>query len=792
MFGNHLKIWIRNLLIHKKFSLINILGLAIGFTGFILVMLWVQDELSYDKFHKNADDTYLVLRSSNSKVSAMTSKMLGPAIKSEIPEINNATDYATLPEPFKPFFQYNDKGFEESFALTDSHFFEVFSFDFIHGNSGNAFSDPNSIVMTERLAKKYFGNSNAINKSVEMTFLGQKKTLKITGIIKDYPHNSYFQRDILLPLDFMLAFGVKWNSWQNYSVQTFIQTQNDIVKSVVEKKILDCENRNIGNLNLGTTGYSLLPLGDIHLRSNNIEFFNSTGDIKYIYIFTIVAVIILLIACMNYINLTNASSIRRIKEISIKKVLGANWKDLILQYYGETTVITVVALVLSLVFVTILLPFLNTIAGKELSINFSSPEFILTITSITILTIIISGISQAIFSTRFSPSQILKGKFQKSSKKMNLQKGIVILQFALSIAIIACTFIVMSQLNFMKDAYLGYDKENIISIRMNETVVGKYEAFKNKLLSNSNIMNISRSEPMDEKMLGSTEGINWEGKTKKFSSWLLHVDSDFAATYKLKMKEGVFFSDQYSTDKTSAYVINETAAKEMGFKSAVGKELDVWGIKGKIIGVAKDFNFSSLYNLIEPVIMQIPNREEASIYYSSISVRLNPDNISQSIKYIQNTWRNFFPGVPFNFYFVDESQNANYLAEQRMGNIFKYFAILAIFIACIGLYGLTAFSIERKIKDIGIHKVLGADVPKIMYMLLKNYLRWIVISNIIAFPVVYYFMDKWLRDFAYRIEISWWMFIISGGMALLIALATVSYQAIKAAIANPVESLRYE
>ena len=792
MLKNYLKISIRNLLIYKKYSLINILGLAIGFTAFILITLWVQDELSYDKFHNNADNTYLVLRASNNKVSAITSKMLGPAIKSEIPEIINETDYSPLPESFKPYLQFQEKGFEESFAVTDPHFFEIFSFKFIEGNPRTAFDNPNSIVMTKRMAEKYFGKSEALGKSLLLTFVGITKNIKVTGVIENLPHNTHFRSELLFPLDFITAFGANWDAWQNYSVQTFIQTSGKIEQPEVEKKILDCEKRNAGNLNLGTAGYSLFPLNKIHLYSNNIDFFNTTGDIKYVYIFSIVAFIILLIACMNYVNLTNAFSLKRTKEIGIKKVLGANWKDVIFQYYGETFVLTIISFGLSIFFVEMLIPVLNNLSGKELPVNFANLDFILIVISTAAITTLISGLYPAIFATRFRPVEILKGKFQNKSDRINLQKGLVILQFALSILIITCTFIVMRQMNFIRNADLGYNKNNIISIRINGNIFDKYDAFKNRLLLNPNIKYISRSEPMDRKSLTNTEGINWQGKEKRFNAYLLHVDDDFAKTYGLKIKEGRFYSQKYPSDQTGSYVINETAAREMGFNSPIGKEINVWGRKGKIIGVTRDFNFSSLHNLIEPVILRIPNPGENNIFYREISVRVNPKNINKSIEYLQDTWKSFYPGEQFVFYFVDESQNANYIEEQRMSRIFKYFSFLAIFIACIGLYGLTAFTIERKIKDIGIHKVLGANVLKIVFMLLKKFLLWIIISGAIAFPVAYYFMEKWLEDFAYRTDISWWVFVFAGGITLVIALATVSFQAIKAATANPIDSLRYE
>jgi putative ABC transport system permease protein len=792
MLKNYLKIAFRNLFRHKTFSFINIIGLAIGFTGFILIILWVQDELSYDKFHKNANNTYLVLRTSNDKVSAITSKLLGPAIKSEIPEITNETDYAPLPEAFKPFLQYQGKGFEELFALTDPHFFEVFNFKFIKGNPYTAFDDPNSIIMTEKMAKKYFGDSDAIGKSLILNFVGIKKIVKITGVLADIPHNTQFQRNLILPLDFIKQFGANWDAWYNFSVQTFILTNGKIDKPELEKKILECENRHAANLKLGTTGYSLFPLSKIHLYSSNLEFFVSTGDIKYVYIFSVVAYLILLIACMNYINLTNAFSLKRTKEIAIKKVVGAKRIDLILQYYSETLIVTVASLCLSFLLVEMLLPLMNRLSGKQLSVNYTNPEFIISVIIITFITIIVSGIYPAIFALRFRPVQILKGKYQNKSEGFNLQKGLVILQFALSIAILICTLVVMQQLKFIRNADLGYDKENIIDIKVNGNIYDKYDAFKSRLLSNPEILSISRSEPMDGKSLSTTEGIDWGGKQKRFRAWLLHVDPDFAKTYKIQIKEGRFYSDEYPSDETSAYVINETAEKEMGLQPAIGKEITVWGRKGKIIGVTKDFNFSSLRDLIEPVILRIPDSNQRNIFYRELSVRINPHTVNKSVKYVQDTWKSVFPGEPFNFYFVDESQNANYLAEQRMDDIFKYFSILAIFIACIGLYGLTAFMIERKIKDIGIHKVLGANVMKIVFMLLKKYLLWIIISNVIAWPVAYYFINKWLQSFAYRVELSWWMFILSGIIALAIALVTVSSQAIKAANTNPVDTLRYE
>ena len=792
MLKNYFKIAVRNLLRHKKYSMINILSLAIGLAGFILIMLWVQDELSYDRFHKNADNIYIVLRSDDDKTSAITSKLLAPALKSEIPEIIDATGFALLPESLKPFLQYQENGFEESFALTDSHFFDFFSFPFLEGNPQSAFSDPNSIVLTRRMCQKYFGNQDALGESLTLTFLGQKRAMKVTGILENIPHNSHIQRDFFIPMEFIISFGAQWDKWYNYSVQSYILTNGKINKSEIERKILDCEKRNTEGMNLGTTAYSLHPLRKIHLHSSNLAYFVSTGDIKYVYIFSIFAGIILLIACMNYINLTNALSLKRTREIGIKKVVGAQWIDLLFQYYGETLVLTLAASGIALLIIELFLPVVNQLFGKALSVDYSNPKLLMTLIATILMTSIISGLYPALFITRFRPAQILKGKFKNHSDGLNLQKGLVIFQFALSTAIIICTVIVLSQMNFIRNTDLGYNKENVVCIKIKGDIFNAYQAFKNKLLSNSDILCISRSEPLDMKSIGSTEYVSWQGKSKRFTSWLLHVDSDFAEAYKIKMNEGRFYSNQIPSDETSAYVINEAAQREMGLQSPVGTELNIWGRQGKIIGITQDFHFGSLHHIIEPLILRIPDQVQNNIYYREISIRIKPKATQQSIAFLQKTWKSFFPSEPFDFYFFDESLNANYFAEQRMGTLFKYFSMLAIFIACFGLYGLTAFMIERKVKDIGIHKILGAEIFQIVFLLSKKYMVWIFVSNAIAWPVGWYAMHKWLQNFAYRIDLTIWPFLLSGLLALLIALLTVSWQAIRAAMANPVEALRYE
>ncbi len=493
-------------------------------------------------------------------------------------------------------------------------------------------------------------------------------------------------------------------------------------------------------------------------------------------------------------NLSNALSLKRTKEIGIQKVVGALRSDLIRQYFGETLLLTFIALGCAIVFVELLLPVLNQLSGKSLSVSYLNPQFLLLILLTTVITGIISGLYPAIFISGFRPIQVLKGKFHAGTSGLNLRKGLIIFQFCLSIIIIICTMVVFTQLDFIQNSKLGYDKENIVCLRIKGDIHSQYDAFKNKILENPDILSISRSEPMDINSLGSTEGIDWPGRNENqgFSIWMLHSDCDFASTYKIDMHEGRFFSKKFPTDKTSAFVLNQAAVEAMGLQSPIGQEIKMFDRKGKIIGITKNFHFSSFYHKIEPLIFRIPNMKEQNLFYRELSIRLKSNSIHQSMAFLKNKWKSFYPAEQFNYYFFDENLNTHYRAEQRMGELFRYFSFLAIFISCLGLYGLTAFTIEQKTKDIGIHKVLGATVSNIVFLLSKNYFRWILLSNVIAWPITYYAMNKWLQNFAYRIDMSWWMFVLASGIAFVIALLTVSWQAIRAAMTNPVEALRYE
>ena len=793
MFKNYIKIALRNLINHKQFSIINILGLAIGLACFVLIMLWVQDELSYDQFHKNADNIYLVLQGTKDGPTGVTSKMLAPALKQELPEIDKSICFMQLPESFKFVIQNGDKGFEENVILAESGFFEFFSFKFKEGNPANALSAPNSIVITEEIAEKYFGNENAIGKSLDVSGFGGKTLMKVSGILESIPSQSNIKRQIILPANWFKNIGINFDNWGDQSFSTYIQLKDDIDLQSLSSKITQCEIKNCPNQNTENLSYSLLPITKLHLYAGNIKFLSASGNIKYVQIFIAIAIIILIIGCINYTNLSIALSLRRTKEIGIKKTVGANRKVLVFQFLEESIFLSVIAFGLAILLVELLLPQFNILTGKNLAIKFFDLQFLSLSLLIIIITGLISGSYPAIFLSSFSPVQILKGKLKIGHGNLFIRKGLVVLQFVTTIVIIVCTVIIFNQLHFIRYSDLGFDKENLLCVKITNEARSKYEVLKNELLKNPEIINISRSEPISNEIT-STQSVSWRGKpiNEEQRFWVLHSDENLAATYKFKMSQGRYFSEQFPTDKTSAYVINESAAKSMGLTSPLDNEINLWGKNGNIIGVIKDFHFASFHIAIEPMIFKIPDDNLGMNRFRIITIRFKSNTPDKLVSFIEKTWHEQLAGSPFDYYFFDDSINQQYFSEIRIGTIFKYFSFLSILIACLGLFGLVSITAEQRTKEIGIRKVLGASISNVSLILSKDYLILVILSNIIAWPVALYFMKTWLQNFAYRIDMTIGPFLLAGILALVVALLTVSWQAIRAATANPVESLRYE
>ncbi len=793
MLKNYLKITLRNLFRHKAFSFINIIGLAVGMACTILILLWVQDELSYEKFFKNADNTYLVLRGDKSGMTAVTSKMLAPALKQELPEIKKSTSFMQLPESFQFLIQNGNKGFEESVIMADSNFFRVFSYKFREGNPATALSSPNSIVITEEVAKKYFGSMNAMGRSLTVSAFGGKTIMNVSGILENIPLQSHIQRQIILPSGWFHNIGINFDNWGDQSFHTYIQLENNGSVQDLPFKIKQCEIKNFPNQNTSYLSYSLIPLAKIHLYGSNIKFLETAGDIKYVQIFIAIAIIILLIASINYMNLSTALSLRRSKEVGIKKTVGANRNKLILQFLGESIILSFISYCIAILLVELLIPEFNFLTRKKLSISSFDLSFVGFSFLFIIVTGLISGSYPAFFLSSFSPIHVLKGKFKLSSWNLFTRKGLVVFQFVTTVVIIVCTIIVFNQMSFIKNSNIGFDKENLLCIRMTGEANRKFDVLKNEFMKNPDIVNICRSEPVSSSITRTTS-ITWPGKPENEEKhfWVLHTDYNLAATYKFQVILGRYFSRQFPTDKTGAFVINEAAVKSMGLKSPLNTEINVWGKNGKIIGVIKNFHFASFHTAIEPLIFKMPEDNDQAARFRVITIRFNsktPDNL---ISFLEKIWDKQIAGNPFDYYFYDASLNNQYFSEIRMSTIFKYFSFLSILIACLGLFGLVTISAEQRTKEIGIRKVLGASVSNVALIISRDFLILVLISNVIAWPVAYYFMNQWLQSFAYRINIEWWIFFLAGGIALLISLITISFQAIRAAVANPVESIRYE
>ncbi len=611
MFKNYLKTTFRNTTRHKGYSFINLAGLAIALACVILILLWVQHELSYDRFHEKADNIFMVLRGEEETVMAPTSYLLAPALITELPEIVNATRFSQIPETEKVLFRYGEKAFEENISFADSHFFEIFSFPFLKGTPESALEGPTSIVITEKTARKYFGDQEAFGKSIQMFLFGVKIPMSITGVIKDIPSNSHIDCDIFAAFQAMSSLGINladWE-WEDQMTRTYILARDNGSVEELASKITACEIRNRPDDDLEKLFYSLLPLKNIHLQAKNIKFFATSGNSKYVYIFTVIAFIILLIACVNYTNLSTALSLKRAKEIGVRKVVGANRSTLIKQLLGETIVLSFLALLLAVLLARLLIPAFNRLSGKSLTIQFFDIRFLIGAVLIAFFTGILSGYYPALFLSSFQPAKILKSKSVFALKGMALRKGLVVFQFSLSIILIISTIVVFNQLLFIKNSDIGYDRDHILCARIAGDMSGTYDVLKNELLKNPDILGVCRTEPLDANIITNTDSVKWRGKEEDKTQYfrILRADYDLVSTYGIKMEAGRFYSREFPADATGSYVINESAAKVMGLESSLGEEISLWERKGSIIGVVSDFHFGSFHQSIEPLLMILPS-----------------------------------------------------------------------------------------------------------------------------------------------------------------------------------------
>ena len=790
MIKNYFKIALRNIVRHKAFTAINIAGLAIGMTCSIFILLWVQNELSYDRFHKNADKIYRITARAGEFNAAVNCAGMPAELKAKIPAVEN---FVRLSHPSTNVFEVGTRKFEEKNVFyADSTFLQVFSFQLVNGNAATALMRPDAVLITEDMAKKYFGRENPVGKALRKN---NGSNVMVTGVLANIPSNSHLQFDFILPMSSIAQSDddLKTNTWQNFNYYAYLQFAKDFktTPAAIEglvKQIDKIYKEHVKEAEL-KVDFNLQALTSIHLHSNYQVDVSGHGNVQYVKIFFVVALFILVVACINFMNLATARSARRAKEVGLRKVVGAGRKQLIGQFLGESLLISFLSLLIAVGMVWLLLPWFNDLAGKKLAIHLMDGRLIITLTGIALLTGLISGSYPALFLSGFRPVQVLKGNMKNMGGNLFFRNGLVVVQFVVSIVLLAGTAIVYKQLTYIKKMNLGFDKSNILYMQMTGEMWGKQQALNAQLKQNPLTANYTIINDLPTNLTSGTVNVKWEGKDPNTQIVFptLFVDENFIDVFHMKMLAGRKFSTEFKADSTN-YILNEKAVQVMGMKvsEAVGKPLSLWDAKGTIIGVVKDFNYKPIQNPIEPLIIGLNRWGGLAV------VRTQPGKTDATIKALAKISADLNPAYPYSYGFLDQDLANLYTGEQRMGKLFNLFAILAIFISCMGLYGLSAFLAEQRIKEIGVRKVLGASVFNVVYLLSRGFTGVMLIAILIAVPVAWLAINSWLKSFAYRVDADWTIFLAACVAALAIAWITVSYESIKAAIANPVKSLRTE
>jgi len=772
--------------------MINVSGLAIGMACCLLITIFVQDELSFDQFHEKANRIFRIASKENRRGIIANY----PFVFSGIPPIlqndySEVLDYVRFDPRENVLISSEDKEFyEERLFYTDASVFDVFTFPLVKGDPKTALKEPYSVVLTQRMAEKYFSGEDPVGQTLT---IDNEHDYQITGVLKEIPRNSHIKFDFLASIATLETqdprYGKLW-AWNCYS---YLLLPKDYSYQDLERKFPGFIRRHRGEKAVEAYTFYLQPLTRIHLHSHLGFEIEANSDIRYVYIFSAIAFFILLIACINFMNLSTARSAKRAKEVGLRKVLGADRSRLIKQFLGESLALSFLALPAAVALIELFLPAFNALTGKELRIDyFGNSVVFLGLIGILLFVGILSGTYPAFFLSAFRPAAVLKGKLRAGAGSVLFRKVLVVVQFSISIVLIAGTIIITNQLDFIRNKKLGFDKDHVVVMPVMRSGIGQnFDTLKRELLQNPNVQSVTGSTSVPSfiptRSVFIPEGAE-EGERLVLRNVL--VDYDFIKTFGMEIKEGRDFSMDFSTDKKEAFVVNEAAVKEFGWESAVGKKLiDLEGSRGHVIGVVKNFHFRSKHQKIEPLIFALlPSNR----YVYLISVKINQLNIRGTLSFLKSEWKKFAPGWPFEYFFLDDNYDRLYKSEERLRHIFLTFTFLGIFIACLGLFGLAAFTAEQRTKEMGIRKVLGASVPNILILLSKEFAKWVLLANIIAWPVAYFAMHRWLQNFAYRISIEWWMFLLAAVLVLVIALCTVGFQAVKAALANPSESLRYE
>ncbi len=805
MFKNYLKIALRNLLKQKGYSLINIAGLAIGMSCCLLILMYVMDELSYDRFHEKSDRIYRVYLDAriNDKdlLGAVTCMPLAQTLRQELPGVEAS---ARIRHVGNFTVRYEEKIFnEDGFYFADSTLFDVFTLPLIEGEARTALTRPHTIVITDEMARKYFGEASALGKSLLMD---GRENYEVTGIVKKFPTASHWQFDFLASMN-SRKFGDE-EIWISNNLYTYFvlnegisreqteSTLRTIVSKYVDPQIKQVLGASLKEMEASGLRYNyrFQALTDIHLHSRLEDEIGPQGNVVYVYVFLIIAAFILLIACINFMNLSTARSARRAKEVGVRKVLGSRAGQLMQLFLSEAVLLSAIAMLITIGVIELVLPSFNQFSGKELSLgSFDSLQLTLGLIFFTLLIGLLAGSYPSFVLSAFQPVKVLKGEWRSGLRSGWLRSTLVVAQFTISIALIVGTIVVHQQLSYIQSKEMGFDKDQVLVIDNAWLLRGEqWRSFKSSLQNTNGIVSASYSNTVPGKDFGDSAYLPEGGDpSRPVLLWHIWTDFEFIPTMNIALKDGRNFSADFRTDSTHAVLINEAAAKMLGYQNPVGKKVMAFFGQNEtrpmeIVGLIKDFHFESLHQPIRPLVLRVV--QDAATYLV-LRVRGNIPDILQDV---ERQWSSFTNGQPFVYFFLDDELNARYAAEQNVGKIFGAFSGLGIFIACLGLLGLATYATEQRTKEIGIRKVIGASVTSIAGLLSKEFVKLVLIANLVAWPVAYFAMKRWLENFAYRIDLNLGAFLLAAALALTIAILTVSYHAIKAAVANPVEALRYE
>lgn len=797
MWKNYFKISFRNLWKNKSFTLINIAGLAIGMAVSFSILLYVVNEVTYDRFHEKSDRIYRLaahmdMQDRHFEIPVMPIP-LGPSLVEEFPEVENFT---RIREAGTTIISRENHLFKETgIYYVDPGFFQIFTVLAKSGNPETFLDAPFNVVITEEMAEKYFGEENPLGQTLKWD---HSHEYTVTGVVEKMPENSHFKFNMLSSISTLESLGRNLNDWMGFSIYTYLELNENVKQIGLEKKYYEFLwskiPKQIKNLGIKIDLF-LQPLPKIHLYSHLEEELEPPGNLLYIRIFATIAIFILIIACINFTNLSTARSAQRAKEVGIRKVLGAQRGKLATQFLGESLILSLISLAMAAVLIRIWLPLFNRLIVKDLTfLPFKDWKIGLGMLGITLLVALLAGAYPALYLSSFAPLEAIKARFRAGRGHTFFRSGLVSLQYIISIILICCTLVVFSQLNHVKNYNLGFDQERVAVMYLQGQILEKNHIFKNKLLSIPGVVKAAGSSGMMGMSRNETY-FQFEGFPEEDKQILPHmdVDEDFLDTFGMKLVAGRNFSRDFSTDN-KAVILNETLVKQLGWEDPIGKTVKMTEMENRefvqvpytVIGAVSDFHFESLHQKIRGHILRYTD----DFYW--ISVKMRPESISTTLDRIENIWKELEPQHPFNYSFLDDTFDRFYRTEQRLGEIFVAFTLIAIFIACLGLFGLASFSAEQRTKEVGIRKVLGASASRIVMLLSRDFTRWVILANVIAWPVAYVVMKRWLANFAYRINLNIWIFILSGMLALFIAVLTVSLRTFKAASTNPADSLRYE